>query len=220
MVELGRLKGSPSRAYLAALKVLMGLCWTLTYLLIIHRGFADQAVGMPLVSLATNISWEFIFAFVYPHRKTQRAVNAAWFCLDLVILWQIFQFGNTVGLPDALFYLFVILTLVTAYALTLLVTRHFQDWRGQYTAFGGNLLMSVLFITMLIDRGNLAGQSLYIALFKLLGTAISALAFYRYYPVPRIIHWLGLAIFIFDVIYLVMVYQQSIRLGLSVWGRF
>ncbi|MCL4299116.1 MAG: hypothetical protein KJ077_25495 [Anaerolineae bacterium] len=220
MAELGRLKGSPSRAYLAGLKVLMGLCWTLTYLLIIRRGFADQTVGMPLVSLATNISWEFIFAFVYPHGKTQRAVNAAWFCLDLVILWQLFQFGNTVGLPDALFYLFVISALVTAYALTLLVTRHFQDWRGQYTAFGGNLLMSVLFITMLLDRGNLAGQSLYIALFKLLGTAISALAFYRYYPVPRIIHWLSLAIFIFDVIYLVMVYQQSIELGLSVWGRF
>lgn len=220
MEEPGRLKGSPSRAYLAGLKVLMGLCWTLTYLLIIRRGFADQTVGIPLVSLTTNISWEFIFAFVHPHGKTQRVVNAAWFCLDLVILWQLFQFGNTAGLPDALFYLFVILTLVTAYALTLLITRHFQDWRGQYTAFGGNLLMSVLFITMLLDRGNLAGQSLYIALFKLLGTAISALAFYRYYPVPRIIPWLGLAIFIFDVIYLVMVYQQSIRLGLSVWSRF
>ncbi len=217
---LSRLKGSPSRRYLAVLKVLMGICWTLAYILIIWRGFEDQTFGMPLLALAMNISWEFIFAFVYPQGKTQRVVNATWFLFDVVILWQIFQFGNTAGLPDLLFYLFVILVVAAAYYLTLLITRYFEDRRGQYTAFSGNLLMSVLFITMLLDRSGLAGQSIYIALFKMLGTLIPTVSFYLYYQVPRIIPVLGLAIFIFDLIYLVMVYQQAIQSGLDVWTRF
>ena len=32
----------------------------------IRRGFLDNTYAMPLVALC-NVSWEFIFSFLYPH---------------------------------------------------------------------------------------------------------------------------------------------------------
>jgi len=43
------------------LKLGSGLFWTLTYLIIIRRGFIDKSYGMPLAALSANISWEAIF---------------------------------------------------------------------------------------------------------------------------------------------------------------
>jgi hypothetical protein len=43
-----------------------GLLWTVTYLLIIRRGFLDHTYGMPLAALCANLSWEFVFSFVFP----------------------------------------------------------------------------------------------------------------------------------------------------------
>jgi len=48
------------------LLVSSGVLWTVTYLLIIRRGFLDHTYGMPLVALCANLSWEFIFSFVFP----------------------------------------------------------------------------------------------------------------------------------------------------------
>src|SRR3712207_6737729 len=82
-----------------------GVLWTLAYLLIIRQGFLDRTYGMPLVALCANISWEFIFAFVYPHDLPQGAVNVVWFSLDVVILFQLLLYGprEFAGLSKRLF---------------------------------------------------------------------------------------------------------------------
>ena len=60
-----------------AIMVGCGMLWTLAYLLIIRQGFLDRTYGMPLAALCVNLSWELVFAFVYPHDLPQRAVNIA-----------------------------------------------------------------------------------------------------------------------------------------------
>ena len=67
----------------------------------------------------------------------------------------------------------------------LLISAEFNDWGGVYAAFGQNLMMSVLFITMLYRRRSLRGQSRGIALCKLLGTALASLAFSRYTAISQ-----------------------------------
>ncbi len=83
-----------------------GVLWTLAYLLMIRRGFLDRTYGMPLVALCANLSWEFIFSFVYPHDLPQRAVNVVWFSFDLVILLQLLLYGprEFAYLPKRVFY--------------------------------------------------------------------------------------------------------------------
>jgi hypothetical protein len=138
-----------------------GVLWTLTYLLIIRQGFLDRTYGMPLAALCANLSWEFIFAFVYPHDLPQRAVNVVWFSFDLVILGQVLlygprEFGN---LSRRLFYAGLALALGTAFGAVLATTLEFDDFDGAYSAFGQNLMMSILFVTMLYSRGSLRGQN-------------------------------------------------------------
>ena len=167
-----------------AIMVGSGVLWTLAYLLIIRRGFLDRTYGMPLVALCANLSWEFIFSFVYPHDLPQRAVNVVWFSFDLVILLQLLLYGprEFADLPRRAFYAALALALAASFGAVLAVTLEFDDFDGAYSAFGQNLMMSVLFIAMLRSRGSLRGQSVGIALLKLGGTALASFAFYFHNP--------------------------------------
>ena len=124
-----------------------GAFWTGTYLLIIRRSILDHTYGMPLVALCANISWEFLFSFIYPPQIIQHIVNLLWFSLDLVILMQLLRYGprEFTDLPKRAFYALVSLALTTSFCAVLLVTAEFHD-SGTYAAFGQNLMMSVLFI--------------------------------------------------------------------------
>jgi hypothetical protein len=183
-----------------------GVLWTLTYLLIIRQGLLHRTYGMPLVALCANISWEFIFAFVYPHDLPQRAVNVVWLSFDVVILVQLLLYGprEFATLPRRLFYAAFALALATAFGAVLTVTLQFDDSDGAYSAFGQNLMMSILFVTMLYSRGSMRGQSVWIAVLKMVGTALASFSFYLFnpdYDGSILLPFLYVAILIFDGIY-------------------
>ncbi len=191
-----------------------GLVWSLTYALMIWHGFRDQTYGMPLVALCAIISWEGIFAFVHPPATIQRTVNQVWFALDVVILLQLLWYGRH-EFPDlapASFYALCGLALATSFAAVLLISAEFNDWGGVYAAFGQNLMMSVLFITLLYRRRSLRGQSRGIAFCKLLGTALALLAFDQYTAISRrsvLLPFLYLTILGYDMLYLALVARQQ-----------
>ena len=200
-----------------AVMVGSGVFWTLTYLLIIRQGFRDRTYGMPLAALCANLSWELIFSFVHPHDPLQRSVNIVWFAFDLVILFQVLRYGprEFPGLPVRLFYALFGLALVTGFGTVLTITLEFGDFDAAYSAFGQNLMMSALFVAMLISRGSLRGQSLAIAVCKMLGTALASLAFFFFYEGyggSVLLPFLYVAIFIFDAVYVGMTVSYA-RLG-------
>ena len=191
-----------------------GIFWTITYLLIIIQGYRDQTYGMPVAALCANLSWEFIFSFIYPSRLSQRLINFIWLGLDLIIFSQLLSYGSREFpyLIKAQFYLIVVLGLVTSFGTILFICQEFKDFGGVYAAFGQNLMMSILFIGMLFHRGSLRGQSRAIALFKLLGTGCASLAFNWLYGITGrssvLLPFFYIAIWIYDFIYLVMLYWQ------------
>lgn len=191
-----------------------GVLWTLTYLLIIRQGFLDRTYGMPLAALCANISWEFVFALVYPHDLPQRAVDVVWLSFDLVILVQLLVYGprEFADLPRRLFYAAFVLALATAFGAVLTITLQFGDFDGAYSAFGQNLMMSVLFVTMLYSRGSLRGQSVWIAALKMGGTALASFAFYFFnpdYDGSILLPFLFVAILVFDGVYVVATLAMS-----------
>ena len=207
-----------------ALMLGSGAFWTLTYVLMIRRGFLDETYGMPLVALCANVSWEFIFSFVYPHGPVQHPVDIVWFSLDLIILFQLLRYGprEFVDLPTGVFYAMFGLALATSFCAILSVTHEFGDWDGAYSAFGQNLLMSVLFVAMLHVRGSPRGQSLPIALTKMLGTGLASVSFYLYSPLSEgsaLLPFLYVAILVFDLVYAVaIVCTQRGAVGARVKG--
>ena len=204
------------------LKICSGAFWTITYLLILRRGFIDKRYGMPLVALCANICWEFIFSFVHPHSIPQLYIDYVWFAFDVGILVQYLLYGKkdySALLPLKLFYPTLLLTLVLAALLILLMSREFNDYNGVYAAFGQNLLMSVLFIHLLLKRKSPAGQSLYIALSKMIGTVFPSILLYLYFPQSYLLVMLYVSIFIFDMIYVILLYFQTKAAGINPWAR-
>jgi len=75
------------------------------------------------------------------------------------------------------FYAVFALGLSVAVPMIMAINYEMDDSVGAYAAFGQNLMMSVLFVTMIINRKGIEGQSFYIALFKMIGTGLTSLAF-------------------------------------------
>ena len=192
------------------LMVAGGLSWALAYLLIIRRGFLDGTYGMPVAALCANISWEFVFSFIFPQGPIQTPINVAWFVLDLVILGQVVRYGpgEFPALPRRSFFAALIAGLLTALAAVVAITVEFRDFDGVYTAFGMNLMMSVLFLWMLCSRGSLRGQSPWIGVAKMVGTACNSAAFWLYASEGSVLlPFLFVAILVFDAAYVFLAFR-------------
>ncbi len=199
-----------------------GVFWTITYLLILRRGYKDKLYGMPMVALCANLSWEFTFAFVYPHPQPQLFIDYLWLLFDVGILVQYLRYGRgefPTQLPPKLFYGTFLFTLVYCALTIAFMAREFNDYIGIYAAFAQNLMMSVLFVRMLLKRNSSAGQSLYIGLSKLIGTVFPSVLFYLYFPNSYLLILLYCGIFVLDVVYLLLLYSRMKAEGLRPWAK-
>ncbi len=211
-----------SSILITGLTLVSGICWTLVYLELINRGFRDETCGMPYFALAFNIAWEFIYAFlIYQGFPLQRVVNVVWFALDLGILYTYFRYGRE-DFPKAYAGYFIpwsLLVLAVAFGTLYFAGRELPGTRGgTYSAFAQNLMMSILFIAMVVRRDNVQGQSMYIAIFKWLGTLAPTILIYLATG-SRLVLVLGIAIFLYDVAYIIMLYEKFVELGLNPFTR-
>lgn len=204
------------------LKLGSGFFWTVAYILILRRGAKDRTYGMPLAALGANISWEFIFSFVLPHKPPQLQVNYVWFAFDVLILWQTFRHGRgEQGHPWLRKFFPAVLagTLSTGFLAVYTITLEFSDWNGMYAAFGQNLMMSILFVGMLLRRDDIRGQSLWIAIAKMVGTILPSILFHLKYPDHPLMNFLYAAILAFDLLYCILLHAKIRDRGANPWTR-
>jgi hypothetical protein len=221
------------------LRPICAFFWISTYVLIIRRGTLDRLPAMPLAAFALNVCWEGIFSFVY--MPTDPRVLAAWgacFALDLGIMVQVYRYGaDDFPHPGVRRHWrwILLVALATAFVVLMGFTAQFGDRLGWFTGFLQNLLMSVLFVAMIVRRGSVRGQSLYIALGKFLGTLFAFALAIRWSPafgtavvdhhlraptpMPPLVPWVYPPIFFFDALYIALVYRQCRREGINPWRR-
>jgi hypothetical protein len=211
-----------SPTFITILTLISGISWSIVYIDLIRRGFKDRTYGMPLFVLALNIAWEFVFAFVTGFRiSVQKIVNVVWFVLDAVIVYTYFKFGRK-DFPKEYQKYFIpwsvaafVLGFAVIYAMAIELG---EDWAARYSAFAQNLLMSVLFILMLVRRNNVDGQSMTIAIFKWIGTLAPTIQFYGQTGSIMILVF-GVGCFIYDLIYIWLLRNKFIELGLNPFTR-
>ena len=165
------------------LTLVSGICWTIVYIDGIRLGFKDRSYAIPFYALALNFAWELLHT-IFGFRSgvsLQTVINSVWLTFDIGILYTYFKFGRKYfprNLPASWFSGWTILGLLTAIAVEYAFIKEFGVYRGAgYSAFLQNLVMSVLFITMLIRRGSTEGQSLNIAVNKWIGTLAPTILF-------------------------------------------
>jgi hypothetical protein len=186
------------------------LFWTITYILIIYKGFRDRTCGMPIAALCANITWEFLFSFVMPFHPLQQIVSLLWFLLDCFILFQFLYYSKSLY-PTWPIKPIVLSLLVIALLLHYGIANEFHDHEGKYSAFGINLMMSILFLKMPLKQ-DLHGQSIYIAYSKMVGTLCASIWCYSLYPHSFLLNIMYILTFILDVVYIILVYNKSIKI--------
>jgi hypothetical protein len=204
------------------LKLAAGLLWTVAYALIIRRSARDQASGMPMTALCINISWEFYYSVVAPHPAPQVYVNWVWLLFDLVIFAQFVKFGREEfepALSPRMFLPVFAFTLLMAFFGVVATGHDLHDADGMYSAFGDNVLMSFLFIRMLLRRGDVRGQSLYIALSKGIGTFLLCIVAHGEHPERHLLDVFYVGIVVLDVAYATLLARRSMALGINPWSR-
>jgi hypothetical protein len=194
------------------LTILSGLCWTVVYIDGIRIGIKDKSYAIPFWALALNLAWELLYA-VHGYGeyglKPQTIINAIWFVFDIGIFYTYFRHGLKYfpkNIKPGWFYIWGILGLLTAFVLQSLFIQEFGLHAGaKYSAFLQNLLMSILFIVMLVQRGSREGQSLLIAVNKWVGTLAPTILYGILAKQPStFVLAIGIMISFFDMIYILM----------------
>jgi len=195
------------------------ICWIIVYFESIRIGFRDKTYCIPFIAIALNINWELVH-FSGEYLKNESVVQAApygiWFILDVFVLVTFYKYGKKYfrkSLNIKLFFLGSIIVLLIALVFQVLFVENLGLLKGRaYAAFIQNLAMSILFLRMLQQRNSYEGQSLAIASNKLIGTLMPTITFgligSKIFNGPNLLILpLGISCFIFDLLYLWLLYQ-------------
>jgi hypothetical protein len=196
------------------------LCWLTVYVLIIRKGLVERTYAMPLLPLCVNVSYEFFFGFIRPDAPPINSVNISWFLFDLGIVFAYLRFGAKEFpsvLPRSWFLPSFVAVLALAFAGVVAVAYEFKDWTGSYTGWGANTLMSAAYIALLLRRGSTAGQSMYIGLFRLIGSVALIPVELRISPNSVLLPFFYVAFVLLDLTYLRLLHVQFVREGKKPW---
>ncbi len=191
-----------------------GICWTIVYIESVRLGFKHKTYAMPFWALALNIAWETvhsIWGYKIEGITIQVVFNAVWCLFDVGILYTYFKYGRKY-FPDFLskkiFILWSIVVIFVSYLLQYFFVAEFGLVKGgSYSAFLQNLIMSIMFIAMYIQRRGNQGQSLTIAISKFIGTVtptilVGIVGLPAFGKPNLFILIIGILIAVFDLIYI------------------
>ncbi len=202
--------------WLGIVNIIGDVLWIVAYVLTIRKGFTDRTYGLPMLCIALNFTWEFIYAviFAFPNTIIQ-VLRWIWLIADIVIVYQLFRYGRawqTVPLIRKYFYPLCVAMFVFAYVGQLTFHYSFADQWGMQDAYMINLVMSILFVGMYFGRPGEKGLSIGAAWAKMLGTGILSVGS-CFMPVSSFLVFLFVTIFLFDVAYIVLLYQHPSSLA-------
>ena len=208
--------------------------WTITFLLLIRRGFVDRVSPYPATALLCAFPWNIVyFLNFHPPFALVDWIGVVYFCVgDSFMMYFLFRYSRDEypHVPTGWFgpgFAFVFLANVGMQYLFMreLTALEPEGGRGYISAalFGMYTyyyIYAVSFILMLWRRKSVRGQSLYIAVGKMLGTGVSVPYVHMHYVFSPLVWFLGGMIFVTELTYAVLVYRQCRAEGIDPWWRF
>lgn len=207
--------------------------WLVAYILVIVQGNKQATYGVPLVAICLNLTWELMDSFFLPDPVPIWIwIDRAWFIVDVLIARQLFLYGRREQFwPEVqrAFYVIVPCIMLAAFIGQYAWVTTFHDTLGILLAFVINLVMSALFLPYYFARRESGrGLSLPVAWLKMVGTGLSSVQCYFLIPLIHpiepsttrfgayaFVHFLFVACFVLDVVYIVLVSRRQSQPGSS-----
>jgi hypothetical protein len=213
--------------YLSVAPVVMGVGWTIAYYGIVYRGVRDKSFGMPLIPLALNLAWEFFHSVVFTEGATdvESVITFVWLAVDVCITATFVIYGYRhyqaiFRVSRITFYVLTVFVFVSAFLIMGTGIPFFADFttyfRGSlaqsaiFIAYVQNLVIAAGFIGMLWLRRSSEGQSLWIAISKMIGTGVVGIP-YAVIDHPDNWYFMGVVnglTLVLDFAYCVMICRQ------------
>ncbi len=206
--------------------------WFMAYTLLVRWGFKEKTFGMPIIGLCGNIGWEITFSqLLYPGYLAMYIGKTMWAVFDVFIFITIWKYAaNDFQNPLIKRWVrpFTVLGVVIAVMLLAPFGLYYNDQLGYFTGWALGFLNSLMMISMLFRRNSIKGQSIYIGLSIMVGN-IAAYIWTAYYPVapgqpPIIPPVINLVFFLatvpFNILYVILFYQQARKEKVNPWKRF
>jgi hypothetical protein len=209
---------------LRAADIAFSIVWAGVYVLILRRGRLDRTSGVPLAAVAAALGWEITFGVVRPTLVIPRIVVPAWLALDAGVFYQYLrhaagEHGARTPAARAALYTGIGAVVGGAFGLQYTFARDWGDVDGSYSAYVVNVVMSLSIIAMLLRRRDVRGQSMYIALAKLVGSALGFPHAYVLHPALVSLRALMGVTFLSDVVYAVLLWKQCRAQQIRPWAR-
>jgi hypothetical protein len=71
-----------------------GLCYTITYFLMVQQSYRDRTYAMPIFSLALNFAWEIVFALFVAEAPLEKTIFVLWMVLDAGLVYGVLKYGK------------------------------------------------------------------------------------------------------------------------------
>ncbi|MCA1220078.1 transmembrane-type terpene cyclase [Streptomyces sp. 8L] len=194
--------------------------WIVTYVLAIRQAARDGRVGIPAFLIAVDFAWEFSLTFLLEQTPQQRQINFLWVLFDAVLLYQALRLGprDYPHLSPRLVRWALAGVLVWASVIVMVGANEFHDDDGMYTGMFIQVPLSASFILMLKRRGSSAGQSMYIAVAKAVGSLFAGLTAFAVHPDHHLLQVLVPTYVALDIAYLVLLHRAMRAEGRRPWA--
>ncbi|NJM94367.1 MAG: hypothetical protein HC842_06625 [Cytophagales bacterium] len=168
------------------------LLWVFTYVIIIQHIRKSQFIEIPLVCVAANFVWEFLWSFVFPTNMGELYVwgYRVWFFMDCYILYGLFRYGaNQIDIPllKSKFHFILVFNLLAWSVLLYFYIKEYDfplSHMGAYAGYVLNTMMSAMYIPFMVRKFNPRLFSLPAAWYKGVGTLLISVFCFLHFTDP------------------------------------
>ena len=189
--------------------------WVVVYVVVLRSIKRDKFVEIPIIGVAGNISWEFIWSFVYQPDMGKLVLigYAAWFFLDCFIVYSLLKYGyKQLNNPSLKSHSkAMILVLIAAWSIIIigLNASHYDTPIGTISAYWDNVIFSGAYCILILTTTTPQYFSVLSGWCKGLGTGIISIAVCIQWPDNIFLVGICSITAIFDAIYLWFLYQRK-----------
>jgi len=165
------------------------VAWVIIYVNVIRRMHTVRYIEIPIMAVCANISWEFIWSFLFETNMGSLYVwgYRLWFFLDCYILYGLLKYGSKQLVQEAFrkhFHL-IVGVLLACWSFMLYFYIKIYDYpishMGAFSGYIINWMMSMLFITLFLRTADKSLFSLTNNWLKFIGNlAISTFCFLKF----------------------------------------